>query len=71
MGGEVGVVTGAVGVDAEVSVAAGGVASWVGGNVTGAFGLQPSSTVNIKHTSSKIPCFMILFSLSWPTTFAR
>ncbi len=52
-------VVGAVGVDTGVSVATAGVVSWVGGNVTGAFRLQPSSSVSTKIRANEIPCFMI------------
>ena len=48
---------GAVGLDTGVSEVTG--ASWVGGNVTGAFGLQPSSVANTKTNATKLPRFMI------------
>lgn len=50
-------VVGAAGVGTGASDATGD--SWVGGKVTGALGLQPRSTANIKNTARK-PCFMIV-----------
>ena len=53
-GNWVGVVL-AVVVSSTVTV---GEVSWVGGGVTGAFGLQPSSIVIIKITGTKLPHFI-------------
>ena len=50
---------GAVGVDTGVSVAAGGVASLVGNDVTGAFGLQPRSSAGIRISATKILRFIL------------
>ena len=57
---------GVVGVSTGVSVATGD--SWVGGNVMGAFGLQPGSSMDIRIRATKTPCFMIasgLFAVSY------
>lgn len=59
---------GVVGVDAGASVAAGNGVSWVGNDVTDAFGLQANSIVNVKNNATKMPCFMIasgLFAVSY------
>ena len=56
-GAEVVEVVDAAGVGIAASVVA-GEASLVVGNVTGAFGLQPSDTTNTKQTATKIHCFI-------------
>ena len=50
-------VVGAVVLAAGVSGTEGGAASWLTGDVTGAFGLQPTSIVNTKNTA-KTPCII-------------
>jgi len=51
-------VVGAVVLDAGVSASVGGAACWVGGDVTGALGLQPRSIVTIRISAMKIAFFI-------------